>query len=129
MADIIQIRRDVASAWTSANPILADGEFGYEKDTGRVKVGNAVDHWNTLDYSFEDFSDNYKANIVLIGTINGSNATFTTPDNFIPETVTVLVNGLGQKKVRDFNTSGTNTIIFTDSPTVGETLLTNYFTQ
>jgi Major tropism determinant N-terminal domain len=46
----IQIRRGLASAWTSANPILASGEFGYETDTGQLKVGDASTHWNSLGY-------------------------------------------------------------------------------
>lgn len=50
MADKIQIRRDLAANWTSVNPILADGEFGFEKDTGKLKIGNATDDWNTLPY-------------------------------------------------------------------------------
>ena len=33
MATKIQLRRDAAADWTSANPTLAAGEFGYESDT------------------------------------------------------------------------------------------------
>lgn len=51
MADIIQIRRDTAANWTSSNPILADGEMGYEKDTGKFKFGDAVTAWNSLAYT------------------------------------------------------------------------------
>lgn len=50
MASIIQIRRDLAANWTSVNPVLADGEFGFEKDTGSLKIGNGTDDWNTLPY-------------------------------------------------------------------------------
>jgi hypothetical protein len=45
-----QLRRDVASAWTLANSILADGEIGYEKDTGKMKIGDGVTRWNDLFY-------------------------------------------------------------------------------
>ena len=51
MATRIQLRRDTAANWTSNNPVLADGEPGYEKDTGFFKYGNGVDDWNTLPYS------------------------------------------------------------------------------
>ena len=51
MAVKIQFRRDTASAWTSANPILSQGEAGYEYDTGRFKVGNGITPWNSLAYS------------------------------------------------------------------------------
>lgn len=50
MADIIQVRRDLAATWTSVNPILADGEFGYEKDTSKLKMGDGVTAWNGLGY-------------------------------------------------------------------------------
>jgi len=50
MADIIQIRRDTASAWTSANPTLASGELGLETDTGKLKVGDASTAWTSLAY-------------------------------------------------------------------------------
>ena len=29
----VQIRKDTASNWTSTNPTLASGEFGFETDT------------------------------------------------------------------------------------------------
>ena len=51
MAVKIQFRRDTAAAWTSANPILSQGEAGYEYDTGRFKVGNGLTPWNSLPYS------------------------------------------------------------------------------
>jgi hypothetical protein len=47
----IQIRRGTAAEWTSANPTLASGEFGYETDTGKAKIGNGVTAWNSLAYS------------------------------------------------------------------------------
>lgn len=53
MADKIQFRRDTAANWTTANPVLAQGELGYEIDTGRVKLGDGTTPWNSLSYSFE----------------------------------------------------------------------------
>jgi hypothetical protein len=47
----IQIRRGTAASWTSANPTLASGEFGYETDTGKAKIGNGSTAWNSLAYS------------------------------------------------------------------------------
>lgn len=51
MATKIQFRRDTAAAWTSANPVLSQGEAGYEYDTGRFKVGNGLTAWGSLPYS------------------------------------------------------------------------------
>lgn len=52
MADIIQIRRDTASRWATANPILADGEMGLEKDNDniKIKIGDGIHPWNELKY-------------------------------------------------------------------------------
>lgn len=50
MADRIQIRRDTASNWTSANPTLAQGELGIETDTSKIKVGNGSTAWTSLSY-------------------------------------------------------------------------------
>lgn len=60
------------------------------------------------------------------GAINGTNATFTTEFDFVPETVQVILNGMIQKRVQDYNTSGTQTITLNVSPTSGETLTINY---
>ena len=51
MAAQIQIRRGLASAWTTANPVIAEGELCVELDTGRFKIGNGVTAWNGLAYS------------------------------------------------------------------------------
>ena len=50
MANRIQLRRGGAQEWANANPILAQGEFGVELDTGRIKIGDGVTAWNTLRY-------------------------------------------------------------------------------
>jgi len=54
MADKIQIRRDIAANWTSANPVLSEGEIGLEMDTKKQKVGNGFSTWNSLPYWIED---------------------------------------------------------------------------
>jgi hypothetical protein len=46
----IQIRRDNASVWAQINPILFAGEFGLERDTLSVKIGDGVTRWNALPY-------------------------------------------------------------------------------
>jgi len=50
MASIIQIRRDTAANWTSANPILAQGELGLETDTLKVKAGDGSTAWTSASY-------------------------------------------------------------------------------
>jgi len=57
MALQIQIRRDTAANWTSVNPILAQGEIGYELDTGKVKIGDGTTAWTSLVYRFTTITD------------------------------------------------------------------------
>ena len=47
-----QLRRGTAANWISDNTLLADGEFGLETDTQRLKLGNGVDRWITLPYYY-----------------------------------------------------------------------------
>jgi hypothetical protein len=51
MAQTIQFRRDTAANWASVNPILADGELGFESNTGLYKIGNGAAAYNTLQYA------------------------------------------------------------------------------
>lgn len=46
----IRFRRGTAANWQAENPVLADGEPGFEFDTGRLKIGNGYRHWNELAY-------------------------------------------------------------------------------
>lgn len=50
MAVIIQERRDTAANWTAANPVLHEGEKGYETDTLKEKLGDGVTVWTLLPY-------------------------------------------------------------------------------
>jgi hypothetical protein len=50
VATRIQIRRDTAANWTTANPILREGELGIETDTLKIKVGNSVATWSQRPY-------------------------------------------------------------------------------
>ena len=51
MAVQIQLRRDTASNWTSANPTLAAGAFAIETDTDKYKIGDGSTAWTSLGYS------------------------------------------------------------------------------
>jgi hypothetical protein len=51
MAVKVQFRRGTAAEWSAANPVLAQGEAGYEYDTGKFKIGNGTLAWSSLAYS------------------------------------------------------------------------------
>jgi hypothetical protein len=90
----MQQRRGTAAEWTSANPILASGEFGFETDTGKFKIGNGSSNWAALAYFANatviknELIDNAPA---ALNTLNelaealGDNANFST-------TITNLIN-------------------------------------
>jgi hypothetical protein len=52
----IQLKRTTASAWTSLNPTLDNGEFGYETDTAKFKIGNGSTAWTSLAYANANLS-------------------------------------------------------------------------
>lgn len=47
---IIKTRRDTDANWTSNNPILPDGVFGFNTTLRLFKVGNGITSWNSLAY-------------------------------------------------------------------------------
>jgi major tropism determinant Mtd-like protein/collagen triple helix repeat protein len=51
MAQVIQMRRGLAAEWTSANPLLAQGEIAVELDTLKWKVGDGTTNWAALPYA------------------------------------------------------------------------------
>ena len=75
MASIIQIRRDTAANWTSANPTLAQGELGLETDTLKVKAGDGSTAWNSASYlidtggyaAYSDATANFTGNLQKSG--------------------------------------------------------------
>jgi hypothetical protein len=48
---VIQVRRDTEADWESVNPVLAEGEIGFESDTNQIKIGDGTKTWNELQYS------------------------------------------------------------------------------
>ncbi len=115
MAVQIQLRRDTAANWTSANPTLALGEFGMETDTMYYKIGDGATAWNSLSYAELAGTDKFTINeqtgttYTLVGAdagkllkMNNAAATvLTVPPNSsvafdIGVTVTVVNYGAGQ---------------------------------
>lgn len=46
----LTMRKDTASNWAAANPILSDAEWAKETDTDKIKIGDGVTAWNLLPY-------------------------------------------------------------------------------
>jgi len=43
-----QLRRGTAQQWSTANPILAQGEPGYDETNNLLKIGDGITPWNSL---------------------------------------------------------------------------------
>lgn len=50
MSFTFKLRRGTAAQWMAVNPVLQTGEPGVETDTGKLKIGNGVNHWLQLGY-------------------------------------------------------------------------------
>jgi hypothetical protein len=50
----IQVRRGTATQWNTSDPVLSQGEIGYETNTGKFKVGNGSDVWSDLNYFLDE---------------------------------------------------------------------------
>lgn len=45
-----QLLRGKSTKWANINPILSEGEPGFEIDTYKLKIGDGVTAWNDLPY-------------------------------------------------------------------------------
>lgn len=77
--DLIQVRSDTSSNWTSVNPILATGEIGFESNTGKFKIGTGSTAWSSLPYTSNTTGTSTTADawttertITLAGDLTGS---------------------------------------------------------
>lgn len=82
----IQERKDTAANWTSANPVLLDGEYGLETDTKKRKLGDGVTAWTSLAY----YSDPLAEQLANKGQANGYaplNGSSQIPQQYLPSFV------------------------------------------
>ena len=101
----IQLRRDTAADWTSNNPTLAAGEFGWESDSNRFKIGDGSAAWNSLSYA-----DTLKT----LGDILVNGSTISAPSN---GDLTLTTSGTGNINLGEFIVNGT-TLSSSDSSSI-----------
>ena len=87
----MQQRRGTAAQWTSANPILAAGEIGFETDTGKFKLGNGSSTWSSLNY-FVDGATLVDGAPDLLNTLNELAAALGDDPSFFTTVATNLSN-------------------------------------
>ena len=98
----IQLRRGLASEWTSVNPTLAAGEVGVESDTNTLKFGDGTTAWNSLNYALSNTVDDYqpiseKGNAGGYASLDGSGFV---PVAQLPPTVKITVNAVANQAAR-----------------------------
>ncbi len=96
-------------------------------------VGNIRIDYNDLDNKPPTFPPSsiiskFIFNEIPSGIIDGINSIFNTNFLLVPDTEVVFINGQKQKKPDDYNISG-QTITFTFSPGVSESIAINYIKQ
>jgi len=74
---LLQMRRGSAATWTSTNPTLSAGEWGYETDTGRAKVGDGSTVWTSLKYTKLRYDDLITGSGVSITQLTDGNSQVT----------------------------------------------------
>jgi len=47
----ICVRRDTATNWAASNPVLLNGEVGYDTTNNKIKIGNGTSTWTALSYT------------------------------------------------------------------------------
>jgi hypothetical protein len=93
---LIQVRRGTASEWRIANSTLSAGEWGFETDSKRYKIGDGLTSWNSLPYSsiLPSSSD--------LSGVSGIGVSFTA-NSGVP--VTIAVTGINSSQVTNFNSA------------------------
>ena len=109
---LIQLRRDTAANWTSENPVLESGEFGWETDTNKAKLGDSSTVWSSLAYitnwgtgggggstAWGDITGTLSAQTDLQAALDAKAAALGADDNYVTDAEKVVIS----------NTSGANT--------------------
>ena len=65
---IYQFKRGTAQRWIDVNPILRQGEPGFEYDTGKLKIGDGFTPWLNLPYINNDIPVNEQEEMVTVST-------------------------------------------------------------
>jgi hypothetical protein len=119
----IQVRRGTASQWTSANPTLAAGEWGFESDTNKVKIGNGSTAWNSLGYQGAGDIEGVTAGTGLSG--GGTSGTVTVSINTAVTADLTTAQTLTNKTIDAASNTLTGVVTLTGTQTLTNKTLTD----
>jgi hypothetical protein len=112
MATRMQQRRGTAAEWTSADPVLGEGEIGFETDTNKFKIGDDTTVWSELPY-FTTLGDIVDGAPDLLNTLNELAAAIGDDPDFV-NTITsrelndlpdVVITSVSDNDVLTYNTA------------------------
>ena len=96
----MRVLQDSAENFVFSNPILMTGEWGYETDTQKMKIGDGITGWNSLEYKAESpFTAEEKAKLLLIEDL---------ADVTDSENVEAAMASINAAALQDIESSGAN---------------------
>lgn len=118
----IQVRRGLASLWTSTNPTLSAGEIGYETDTGLFKIGDGTTTWASLSYNSTVRALTAGSGIIISNTSGNHTISLSDPSIQVSD-ITNFVDGVNDR-VSNLLTAGSNIqLTYTDNGNNTSTLV------
>ena len=106
---IIQFRRGKSVTWVEKNPLLEEGEPGYETDTRKFKIGDGISYWVDLPYakisSISDILD-ISATAEEINSLHNSTPGTTSPNKVVVMDDNNNINFAGKLTVNDLEIDG-----------------------
>lgn len=135
MSTRMQQRRDTASGWSLANPILAEGEIGFETDSGEFRVGDGTTAWADLSpfKNIEDLGGNLDDYIPLTQKAQDLGVATLDGDGSVPlsqlATALSTAQGYADTAKTDAQTFATNSINALDTDDIEEGTTNKYFTD
>lgn len=136
MGIIIQLRRDTIANWASVNPILAQGEKGYETESlgsvsAKYKIGDGVSAWNVLPYQLVGGSGDMEKSTYDVGNTgvvdNAEKVNNLTVETAVPSGAlfTDTIKTDSEVKISLENNADTNTVTDAEKVVIGNTSGTN----
>jgi len=111
--DLIKLRAGTSAEWSAANPVLDNGEPGFDKTIGSLKIGDGATAWSSLSWPFLRDSDITSGtltpatgNIDLSGGTDGQALLYDGSGNVAPgDVATVMSTSTQTITTSDFNVS------------------------
>lgn len=96
-------RRDTAANWASVNPVLADGEAGYDKTNRLIRIGDGTSHWSALP----NFGSGVTSFNTRTGAVTLTSGDVTTALGYTPTTTAGAVSAVAAAATGVVKSNGT----------------------